>query len=239
MRYGDVDEVLEALGPSWRWAGSLSPSSWCSCSVISPCLWWKCSILWTWMELLRRAITKVPGSSPSLDLKTYGKIPFRFVLKFNGIYLRDMTFMIIIPVCVFEFSLCSTTVWGHLKVPYSKLNVYCLSAMYSSSPAPLQLILISLWQREILYTEWIAFTTIYLSEAIIVSHMPISPDFSHNHFQYFWPCSCWSESFLLVRIKLHLDQQNNLKSLTQRLLSYLSYTFLLTQLMRVQKSRCS
>ena len=120
----------------------------------------------------------------------------------------------------------------YVKVPYSKLTVYCLSAMYSSSPAPLQLILISLWQREILYTEWIAFTTIYLSEAIIVSHMPISPDFSHNHFQYFWPCSCWSESFLLVRIKLHLDQQNNLKSLTQRLLSYLSYTFLLTQLMR-------
>ena len=59
------------------------------------------------MELIRRGFTKVPGSSPSLDLKTYRKIPFRFSLKFNGIYLSDMTFMIIIPVCVFEFSLCS------------------------------------------------------------------------------------------------------------------------------------
>ena len=74
------------------------------------------------MELLRRAITKVPGSSPSLDLKTYGKIPFRFVLKFNGIYLRDMTFMIIIPVCVFEFSLCSIIAYNSLRAFESALQ---------------------------------------------------------------------------------------------------------------------
>ena len=27
-RYGDVDEVSEAVGPCWRWEGSPSPSSW-------------------------------------------------------------------------------------------------------------------------------------------------------------------------------------------------------------------
>ena len=79
------------------------------------------------MDLLKRAFTKVPGSSPSLDLrlndlKTYGKIPFRFVLKFNGIYLRDMTFMIIIPVCVFEFSLCSIIAYNSLRAFESALQ---------------------------------------------------------------------------------------------------------------------
>ena len=30
-RYGGMDEVSEVLGPGWRWAGSPSPISWCSC----------------------------------------------------------------------------------------------------------------------------------------------------------------------------------------------------------------